>query len=144
MLDLNLSASVSDQLWSTLPVRAKLPLDENDFLQGNDKKVDPHDARRRFRRVRVRGRAALRHKDKFYGVYTIDVSPMGMSFFSPFQLFPKEVVELTFDEYDKLTVEIRRCRRNGDECYMCGGVFVTGPMAPSVYRKFLQSLIVQG
>lgn len=142
MLDLNLSTSVNDQLWNTLPTRAKLPLTETDFLSGNDKKIDPHDARRRFHRVRVRGRAALRHKDKFYGVYTLDVSPMGMSFFSPFQLFPKEVVELSIEEYDKLTVEVRRCRRSSDGCYMCGGVFVTGHMSPSQYRQFLQSLVV--
>jgi hypothetical protein len=142
MLGFNLSASVNDQLWNALPTRTKLPLDERDYLAGNDRTVDPHDARRRFRRVSVRGRAAMRHKDQYFGVYTIDVSPMGLSFFGPRQLFPKEVVELTIEEYDKLTVEIRRCRRTGEDCYQCGGVFTTGPMSPSIYRKFLQSLIV--
>ena len=142
MLGFNLSASINEQLWNSLPSRAKLPIDEGDFLAGNDQSIDPHDVRRRFRRVRVRGRAVLRHKDLYYGVYTSDVSPMGISFFCPRQLFPKEIVTLNFEEYEKLTIETRRCRREAEDCYLCGGVFTTGPMNTSIYRRFLQSLIV--
>lgn len=144
MLDFDLSASVNDQLWNSLPSRTKLPIDEGDFLAGNDESIDFHDARRRFRRVRVRGRAALQHNDLYYGVYTLDVSPMGFSFFCPRQLFPKEIVALNCEEYEKLIVEIRRCHREAEDCYLCGGVFTSGPMTTSIHRRFLQSLIVQG
>ena len=140
MLDFALSASVEDRLWNSLPETTELaPVEDGDFFD-EDHKTESHDARRRFRRVRVAGRAVMSQDGQHAGVYLHDVSPMGMGFVSPRQLLPQDLVTISCAESDALRVRIRRCRRIAAGCYACGTVFAKGPMSPAEYREFLHSL----
>ncbi len=140
MLDFDLSTTLNNQLWESLPTCAALPCDEATFLAGSgiDSMID--DTRRRFRRVKLHGRAAATCGNQTFGVYTIDVSPMGVSFYSPRNLLPKEIVKLSFEQFRSLDVKIRRCRRVAASCYSCGGDFTAGAMKPAEYREFLEAM----
>ena len=140
MLDFALSASVNEQVWEALPAATKRAFDEQGAYIGHDQRTELHDERRRFRRVSVSGRAVIRTQDQFFGVYLHDVSPMGIGFAAPMQIFPKQVLAISFLESETLLVQLRRCKRLADECYACGTVFAKGSMAPPVYRKLLHSL----
>jgi len=142
MLDYKLSATVSDQAWKSTTARAKLPGGGQEFFAEFGATSVAENTRRRYRRMRVRGRAIASRGEDRYGVFTNDVSPIGIGFYSPEQILPKEIVELDFEESDKLQVEIRRCVRTAQNCFFCGGEYVTGSMPPAVYRRFLDKLKV--
>ena len=140
MLDYHLSATVTDALWHGIHHRAELPCGAEDYFAVTGATPTSPDSRRRFRRVRVRGRAAVRWGSELLGVYTIDVSPAGIGFFSPIQLFPKERVTIMIEECDPKELVIRRCRRGGKACYACGGEFTGGSLGPGPYRELLHLL----
>lgn len=140
MLDFALSASISEKLWNSLQVTTKLALEDDCIFQEDDQKTESNDARRRFRRVKLTGRAVMTQKKQHFGVYLNDLSPMGLGFISPKQLFPQDVVSISFAEAETLKVRLRRCRRIAEDCYICGTVFVKGPMSTANYCEILQSL----
>ena len=140
MLDFALSASISEKLWNSLQVTTKLALEDDGTFSGDDQRTESNDARRRFRRVKLAGRAVMTREKHHYGVYLNDLSPMGLGFVSPKQLFPQDVVSISFAEADPLQVRLRRCRRIAEDCYICGTVFVKGPMSPTSYHEILHSL----
>ena len=142
MLDYRLSATVSDQVWSSASAHAVLPQPNEDFFAEYGATSVAENTRRQYRRMRVRGRAIASRGSDQYGVFTNDVSPMGIGFFSPVQLLPKERIGLIFEEFELLQVEIRRCIRIAQQCYFCGGNFINGPMPPGAYHRFLKELIV--
>ena len=140
MLDYQLSMSVSDHAWNTSTARATLAQSDEEFFAESGAGAQAEDSRRRYRRIRARGRAIAVRGTERYGVFTDDVSPFGIGFFSPIQLFPKEQVTLYFEESDKVVLEVRRCVRTEQNSYSCGGNFLKGPMSPSAYRNFLAEL----
>ena len=142
MLDYRLSATVSDQVWSSASAHAALPKQDEDFFAEYGATSVAVDTRRQYRRMRVRGRAIVSRGSEQYGVFTNDVSPMGIGFFSPVQFLPKERIELIIEECELLQVVIRRCIRKDQQCYFCGGNFLNGPMPPGAYHKFLDELRV--
>jgi hypothetical protein len=140
MLELCLSATVNEKLWNALPTRASLPWDEANYLAAPSEILNRSETRRRFQRVEMHGRAALTQGPRAFGVYTRDVSPLGISFYAPVQFFPREVVMINFAETDPLQIEIRRCRRHSEQCYTCGGVYTSGAMSPAQFNRFLENL----
>lgn len=140
MLDLNLSATVSDHVWESASERVTLPQSVKDFFDQQGAAPVAENTRRRYRRVFVRGRGIVLRGNNKYGAYTIDVSPMGVGFFAPLQLLPKEKIGLLFEESGLLRLEIRRCVRTGPNCYSCGGNFLDGPLLPGACRNFLAEL----
>ncbi len=140
MLDISLSATVSDQVWDSAAAHTTLSQSAENFFAEQGAVPVAENTRRRYRRVFVRGRGVIVQGDKQYGAYTIDVSPMGIGFFSPIQLFPKQIIALFFEESGIRQLVVRRCVRTGPQCYSCGGDFVEGPMAPGAYRDFLAEL----
>lgn len=141
MLDYKLSISVSDEAWDSATAQASLIKLSDDFFseQGAAPMID--DSRRRYHRVRARGRALAIRGKKHYGVLTNDISPMGIGFFAPIQLLPIERIILVFEQSDQIELEIRRCIRTEGTTYSCGGNFTVGPLSPAAYRRFLRELM---
>ena len=142
MLADNLSAAVDAEGWQELSNRAELPCAEDDYFGTSGASPTSPDSRRSYRRIRVRGRLEVRRGSESLGAYTIDVSPAGVGFYSPVQLYPKERVTAVFDGYGNLELQIARCRRVRKQCYACGGTFIEGKMSPGIYREFLRYLKV--
>jgi hypothetical protein len=140
MLDYKLSATVSDSAWKIATALAKIPKSEEEYFAETGAAPETEDTRRRFRRMRVRGRAIIVQGDEKYGVFTIDVSPMGIGFCSPVQLLPKEKISFFCEQSELLQLEVRRCIRTDEQCYNCGAVFLEGPMPPGMYRNLLSDL----
>ena len=84
----------------------------------------------------------MRRGSESLGTYTIDVSPMGVGFYSPVQLYPRERVTVDFGSYGEMELQILRCRRLRKQCYSCGGTFTVGKMSPGTYREFMRFLKV--
>lgn len=142
MLDDHFSATVTDVAWDELTSQAKLPCAEEDYFGTSGASPTSPDSRRRYRRIRVRGRISVRRGSETLGAYTIDVTPAGTGFYSPVQLYPKEKVTVVFADYGPLEVQITRCRRIRQHCYSCGGMFEQGSMSPGTYGEFLRILKV--
>jgi hypothetical protein len=140
MLDQNLSAPLVDGPWTSISMRAALPCTEEVYFGSSGATPTSPDSRRRYRRLRVRGKAAVRRGSETLGAYASDVSPIGIGFFSPVQLFPKERVVVTIEDGEPSELVITRCRRVRPRCYSCGGTFRNGTMGPGVYREFLRLL----
>jgi hypothetical protein len=138
MLADNLSAAVDIERWQELSNRAELPCTEDDYFGTAGASPTSPDSRRSYRRIRIRGRLVVRRGSESLGAYTIDVSPAGVGFYSPVQLYPKERVTVIFDGYGDLELQISRCRRIRKQCYACGGTFIEGKMTPGTYREFLR------
>ena len=140
MLDYKLSVTVSDDTWNAAAVHAVLPQTTEEYFREAGATAMIDDTRRRHRRIRVRGRAIVFSKTNQCGVYTIDISPTGIGFFSPVQFLPKEKIEFYSNESEQIELQIRRCVRTAIDCYNCGGVFLNGPLSPGAYRNFLAAL----
>jgi hypothetical protein len=140
MLDQNLSAQLVDDPWTSISMRAALPCTEEVYFGSSGATPTSPDSRRRYRRLRVRGKAAVQRGSETLGAYASDVSPIGIGFFSPVQLFPKERVVVTIEDGEPSELVITRCRRVRPRCYSCGGTFRNGTMGPGVYREFLRVL----
>jgi hypothetical protein len=140
MLDQHLSAQLVDDLWGNLSAKAALPCTEEVYFGASGATPTSPDSRRRYRRLRVRGRAAVQRGSETLGSYASDVSPGGIGFFSPVQLFPKEAVVVTIEDCEPIKLTITRCRRVRKQCYSCGGTFVKGTMGPGIYHEFLRQL----
>jgi len=141
MLDYELTISVSDQAWDAAKAHATLEQDQGALLANSNVAAPlPVDSRRRYCRVLARGRALAIRGTERYGVITTDVSPIGIGFFSPIQLLPKEVIVLCFEPAEQIVLEIRRCARTENKTYSCGGNFANGPLSPAPYRDFLAAL----
>jgi hypothetical protein len=140
MLDQNLSTQLADGPWTSISMRAALPCTEEVYFGSSGATPTSPDSRRRYRRLRVRGKAAVQRGSETLGAYANDVSPIGIGFFSPVQLFPKERVIVTIEDGEPSELVITRCRRVRHQCYSCGGTFRSGTMGPGVYREFLRVL----
>ncbi|TWT88963.1 hypothetical protein Mal64_24540 [Pseudobythopirellula maris] len=140
MLDVALSTEVDDGAWGSLAARASLPIDSEIYYNVECNGLTPEESRRRFRRVPIRGRAVLVRGQSRYGVYAVDVSPMGIGVYSPKQLFPKECVTIFIADREPIDLALRRCKREAPNAYLCGLVFPTGPLGPSQYRNFINSM----
>lgn len=140
MLDQHLSTQLIDGPWAKLRVRAELPCTEEAYFGASGATPTSPDSRRRYRRLRVRGRAAVQRGSEALGAYASDVSPGGIGFFSPVQLFPKEKVTVTIEDCEPMELTITRCRRVRQQCYSCGGTFRTGTMGPGTYHELLRQL----
>lgn len=78
--------------------------------------------------------------DQRLGLYFADVSPMGVGFYSPLQLFPLEQIRIACDQHAAIDVEIRRCLRMQENCYARGAKFLGDRLSPGEYKEFLNAL----
>lgn len=137
MLDQRDAATMTDELWETLPVRVQLPLSEADFLSGAAATGFAEYSRRSHRRTQARLRAAVQTSEKWYASYIRDVSSVGLGLVSPIQLFPKDRVDVWIPEEQPLELIIRRCRKLDRECFQCGGLFTRGAISPGQLQRLI-------
>jgi hypothetical protein len=126
-------------LWNSVPSRAKLPYDADEYFAARGVAGSHYEMRRQFHRIHMRETGILLRGAERHAVYTKDVSPMGVCVLSPVQVFPCELIRLMLTEGAKLDLELRRCRRVDEQCYECGAVFVDGVIPPPVYKRLIQS-----
>jgi hypothetical protein len=142
MLDEHFSTAVIDVDWKNVATRAQLPCTEDDYFGSTGATPTSPDSRRSYRRIRARGQVLIQRGSNTLAGYTVDVSPAGIGFYSPLQLYPKERVTVAFDGYGSFELQMSRCRRVRQHCYSCGGTFIRGNMGPSAYRELLRYLKV--
>lgn len=139
MLDQIADDNLSEKLWHATPSRALLPCDEEEYFSARGVAGSICEVRRQFHRMHMRETAILLRGAERHGVYTQDVSPMGIGFLSPVQVFPRERIRLVLSDGAKVDLELRRCRRIDAQCYECGAVYVDGVMPPAAYKRLIQS-----
>jgi hypothetical protein len=119
-----------------------LPSNWDDFFEQSGLLHASSDDQRRFRRRNMRALAALEYRQTapalrrgpgWFRVYLKDVSVGGLSFIHSEQLFPLERMRMLLpdDELAKILpervesiVEITRCVRIQDRCFVVGACFV--------------------
>jgi hypothetical protein len=131
MLDLSHDQSLMALAWEKVETKTRLPEQMKDFFD----QVGPMPAhpgcRRAYHRFYVRGKAILRRKETYLGVYTADASRQGLRFMSPVQLLPKERCRIRLPNTKEFQIEIVRCRRVDEGCYECGAMFVLAMQTPT-------------
>jgi len=139
-------AELARQLAEKFECRIELPESWADyFAEAGLVSGGPGD-RRHFARVRFRSPAVLeytrplpampRQRQQFL-VYLKDISRSGVGFIHHEQLYPKEQMRLTIppgeiaDKYGRKDglIEIARCTRVQDRCFVVGAAFVDGDQA---------------
>ncbi|BBO35205.1 PilZ domain-containing protein [Lacipirellula parvula] len=83
------------------------------------------DNRRAFHRFFMRSEAVLLGDGFVYAVYTCDISRQGIGFLSPRQLLPHQKCKLELPNGSRFDVLIKRCRRENDNCFVCGARFTS-------------------
>ena len=146
MLGITLSPRLNDAAWRALDRTARAPdgYDIEDLLAQDE--AGYVNSRRCRLRYPLPGRAVLSCRelatDEFsmFGVYTTNLSAMGLGFCSPVQLFPKQQVELYAANLENHTLIVRRCRRLQKDCYLCGATFTAGALPPGAFRQLIDQL----
>lgn len=126
MLDVSDEQDVIAEAWAKVELKTNLPAELRDFFDRVGPMPPQHSCRRAYQRFYIRGKAILRHKNAFLGVYSVDASRQGLCFLSPVQIFPKERCSIRLPKTKEFNVQVVRCRRIEEGCYECGAMFVLG------------------
>lgn len=123
MLDLSHETALSEQVWPALKSRTQLPESLQDFLQKDGGDVVTADCQRRYARTPLRRIAIARVGDQLHACYAKDLSRMGVGFYAPINLLPKQVLELWLPSGKTVSLRVTRCRRMAVACYEIGTIF---------------------
>jgi hypothetical protein len=132
MLDIFDAPALDEADWHQLASRAELPCTWQEYMASAGACQIKPDSSRKHCRVALRSIAIMLLDDEQHAAYTKDVSKIGIGFYSPVHLLPRTMVRLWLPGHSLLRVGIARCRRLGERCYECGGVFQTIGQAPRV------------
>ena len=131
MLERDHGKEVTDDPWRNAVSTARLPRSLSEKLFAAQGPMPLYfENRRGYHRYFMRGKAILLHGDSRLGVYTLDLSRQGIGILSPVPLLPKARVQIQLPKL-KLMMEIARCRRLDDGCFLCGARLIAEP-APAV------------
>jgi hypothetical protein len=130
MLGLSHDQNVIAMAWERVEQKTRLPDQMSDFFDRIGPMPVHYGCRRAYHRFYMRGKAILRRKESYLGVYTVDASRQGLCFMSPVQLLPKERCRIRLPKTKEFQIEIIRCRRIDEACYECGSIFVIGSPTP--------------
>jgi hypothetical protein len=123
MLDLIDATTLTEQSWHELASRAELPCSWQEYVAGaGTVQMLPEDVRK-FCRVALRSIAIVFVDDQAHAAYSKDVSKVGMGFYSPVNLLPRTFIRIWVPGRSLLRVRVSRCRRLGERCFECGGLF---------------------
>ncbi|MCI0334813.1 MAG: PilZ domain-containing protein [Planctomycetes bacterium] len=131
MLGLSDEQNVIALAWDKVEQKTCLPEHLRDFFDRAGPIPVQYGCRRAYQRFYIRGKAIVRHKETFLGVYTVDASRQGLCFLSPIQMFPKERCRIRLPKTKEFQIQIVRCRRVDEGCYECGAMFVLGASTPA-------------
>jgi len=124
MLECSNDKQLIDERWETASAKVLLPESLRDqFLAPRGLTPVAPDNKRSFHRYYMRGKSVLKRGETVLGGYTVDISRQGVGFLSPVPLLPKERITLQVPTAE-LCLEVARCRRAGDACFVCGAKFV--------------------
>ena len=124
MLGISHEKGVIEELWQAADACTKLPiLTARYFFEPKGPMSSHFSSRRSFHRFYLRGKAVLIQSERTYGVYTTDISRQGIGFLSPRQLMPKEKWTLKLPNGAEYQLQVKRCRRESENCFACGGRF---------------------
>lgn len=133
MLGLSAQANVISSAWEAADERTAMPPSAmGSFFAAMGATPSCAVSRRSFHRYYMRSKALLIQGERVYAVYTTDVSRHGVGFLAPRQLLPHERWTLQMFSGAKYEVLIKRCRRQSNQCFACGGRFTpaSAPTAP--------------
>jgi hypothetical protein len=123
MLDLIDATTLTEQSWQELASRAELPFSWQEYVAGaGTVQTLPEDVRK-FCRVALRSIAIVFVDDEAHAAYAKDVSKVGMGFYSPVNLLPRTFIHIWVPGHSLLRARVSRCRRLGERCFECGGLF---------------------
>jgi len=133
MLDRTGQCPALNEVTDRLPCRVALPEEWVDFFdQSGPLPSGPTDVRKRPRYY-YRETMAIRYRQTFptlyrnscwYTVYTRDLSRSGLSFLHFEQLFPGERFVALLPGDKEAAIEVMRCQRVQDFCFIVGARFV--------------------
>ena len=122
MLDLSHETALSEQLWQALESRTLLP----ESLQGHLQKhgdVVTANCQRRYARTPLNRIAIALVGDQRHACFAKDLSRMGIGFYSPVNLLPKQVLQLWLPSGKTVPLRVTRCWRMATACYEIGTIF---------------------
>lgn len=123
MLDLSHETALSEHLWQTLESRTNLPESLQDLLQRNGGDVVTADCQRRYVRTPLRRIAIAVVGDARHACFAKDLSRMGIGFYAPVNLLPKQLLHLWLPGGKTVALSVTRCRRISAACYEIGTIF---------------------
>jgi hypothetical protein len=125
MLDLSHETALSEQVWQTLESRTELPESLQYFLQKQGGSAVTADCHRRYARTPLRRIAIAVIGDKRHACFAKDLSRMGIGFYAPVNLLPKQNLQLWLPSGKTVVLRVTRCRRIDAACYEIGTVFAS-------------------
>lgn len=123
MLDLSHETALSEQLWQALESRTLLPESLQGFLQKPSGGAVTASCQRRYARTPLNRIAIALVGDKRHACFAKDLSRMGIGFYSPVNLLPKQALQLWLPNGKTVPLRVTRCRRLAVECYEIGTIF---------------------
>ncbi len=123
MLDVSHETALNEQVWLALTSRTQLPESLQDYLQKNGGDVVTADCQRRYARTPLRRIAIARVGDQLHACYAKDLSRMGIGFYAPVNLLPKQALQLWLPSGKTVPLRVTRCRRMAAACYEIGTIF---------------------
>ena len=131
MLGVGDATTVNQSAWEKLPVRTQLPWSWRRFVTDVGLGRAWPETRRQYERAPLRVQVVLRIGGVEYAGYAKDISRLGVGFFSPINLLPKQAVEMQLLNGKTMTLRIARCRRLGPQCFECGSLFELASQNPA-------------
>jgi hypothetical protein len=123
MLDLSHETALSEQLWQTLESRTELPESLQDYLQKQGGSAVTAECHRRYARTPLRRIAIAVIGDNRHACFAKDLSRMGIGFYAPVNLLPKQLLQLWLPSGKTVPLRVTRCRRIAAACYEIGTIF---------------------
>jgi hypothetical protein len=123
MLAVSDEALLSAKDWQAIASRAELPCGWEQYLADSGKVRTKPNSRRQHPRVGLRTIAIFWHAGEAHAAYTKDLSRIGIGFYSPIQLFPRDAVQLWLPGHSLYELRVRRCRLLKERCFECGATF---------------------
>jgi hypothetical protein len=124
MLDISHEGNLIADVWDALDKKARLPVDEAEFLAPKGPTPSIFGNQRSYHRFYLRGKALVKRNKTVLGVFTTDISRRGLGFLAPVQLLPKEKIRMHVPGAKELQLEVARCHRVDEACFECGANFV--------------------
>ena len=132
MLDQRFQELGFSALWDSLDCAVRLPAEIQESFFAQEGMTPTHfDERRRFPRFYFRDKAIIERDGQQFGVYTADLSRVGILLLHSQQLLPCEAIRLLLPSGKVMDLTVRRCRRQGKLCYECGCQIVSQTMGSS-------------
>jgi hypothetical protein len=131
MLGVGDATTVNRAAWQELPVRTRLPWPWRKFVTDVGLGRAWPQTRRQYERAPLRVQVILSMGGVDYAGYAKDISRLGVGFYSPIHLLPKQAVEMRLLNGKTMTLRIARCRRIGPQCFECGSLFDLASKKPA-------------